>query len=224
MLVVVGGHSRSVGKTSVVANLIRALPERNWTAMKITQFGHGICSASGSVCGCCLEPDHPYAIAAEREPNRTDTGRFVAAGARESYWVRTAGGQLSHAMPAIRRVLEASENLIVESNSLMEFVKPDFYLVVMDFSQPDFKASSMRYLERADAIVMVRRGRAEPTWTGVARELWEGKPRFAVEPPDYMTAELAAFVNGRLGGGLQQETPLVAERIGKESGSARFQP
>jgi molybdopterin-guanine dinucleotide biosynthesis protein len=46
-IVVVGGHSRSVGKTSVVANLIARLPERHWTACKITQFGHGFCSANG---------------------------------------------------------------------------------------------------------------------------------------------------------------------------------
>jgi len=38
-IVVVGGHSRSVGKTSVVAGLIAALREFNWTALKITQFG-----------------------------------------------------------------------------------------------------------------------------------------------------------------------------------------
>ncbi len=43
-IVVVGGHSRSVGKTSVVANLIARLPQLNWTACKITQFGHGFCT------------------------------------------------------------------------------------------------------------------------------------------------------------------------------------
>jgi cobyrinic acid a,c-diamide synthase len=32
-LIVVGGHSRSVGKTSVVAGLIAALPEFHWSAM-----------------------------------------------------------------------------------------------------------------------------------------------------------------------------------------------
>ena len=45
-VVVIGGHSRSVGKTSVVAGLIAALPEYSWHAMKITQFGHG--GAEGS--------------------------------------------------------------------------------------------------------------------------------------------------------------------------------
>jgi molybdopterin-guanine dinucleotide biosynthesis protein len=40
MLVVVGGHSRNLGKTSLVAGLIRKFRERNWTALKITQYGH----------------------------------------------------------------------------------------------------------------------------------------------------------------------------------------
>ena len=44
MLVVVGGHSRNIGKTSVAAGLIRHLRDRQWTALKITQYGHGVCS------------------------------------------------------------------------------------------------------------------------------------------------------------------------------------
>jgi dethiobiotin synthetase len=49
-IVVVGGHTRNIGKTSVVAGLVRALPEMRWTAFKITQFGHGVCSANGEPC------------------------------------------------------------------------------------------------------------------------------------------------------------------------------
>ena len=37
-VIVVGGHSRSIGKTSVVAGLIARLPEFHWTAFKITQY------------------------------------------------------------------------------------------------------------------------------------------------------------------------------------------
>ena len=103
MLVVVGGHSRNIGKTSVVAGLIEALPELNWTAMKITQFGHGICSASGSACDCCLSSEHPFAIAEESKPSDTDSGRFLAAGAKRSFWVRTAMGGLANALPAWAR-------------------------------------------------------------------------------------------------------------------------
>ena len=64
-VVVVGGHSRSVGKTSVVANLIARLPQKNWTACKITQFGHGFCTANGEPCDCETE-EHTLAISVEQ--------------------------------------------------------------------------------------------------------------------------------------------------------------
>src|SRR5580692_4494300 len=40
MVMVVGGHSRNVGKTSVICGIIRALPTWNWTAIKITPHEH----------------------------------------------------------------------------------------------------------------------------------------------------------------------------------------
>jgi hypothetical protein len=198
MLIVVGGHSRSVGKTSVVAGLIQALPQWEWTAMKITQFGHGICSASGEACDCCLAPDHPYAIAEERSANDSDSGRFLEAGARHSYWVRTATGRLAEALPSVCEIRNHSRNLIVESNSLVELLAPDLYLVVLDFAQSDFKASSRRLLSRADACILVERGGQPPNWTGVAHDAWQDKLCFSAHPPQYVTAALAAFVNGRL--------------------------
>jgi hypothetical protein len=197
-LIVVGGHSRNIGKTSVVVGLIQALPECDWTAMKITQFGHGICSASGTECDCCLASDHPYAIAQERRPGDSDTGRFLAAGARRSYWVRTATGQLANALRAVREVRATSRNLIVESNSIVEFLTPDLYLVVLDFAQQDFKASSRRFLQRADACVVIERGIREPLWMDLARGHWDGKPQFPVRPPQYVSVALAAFVKERL--------------------------
>ena len=88
-LVVVGGHSRNVGKTSVVAGLIAALPERDWTAVKITQYGHGVCSVNGESCGCAVD-EHTFALTEERDrAGKGDTSRFLAAGARRSLWVRT---------------------------------------------------------------------------------------------------------------------------------------
>ena len=75
MLVVVGGHSRNIGKTSVVAGLIAALPEFGWTAVKITQYGHGICSANGEACDCATA-DHTIAVSEERHPDSgTDSSR-----------------------------------------------------------------------------------------------------------------------------------------------------
>ena len=88
-IVVIGGHSRSVGKTSVVAGLIAALPEYNWTALKITQYGHGVCSLNGESCHCATD-DHSWAISEEKDRSgESDTSRFLVAGAVHALWVRT---------------------------------------------------------------------------------------------------------------------------------------
>src|SRR5947209_17047139 len=120
-IVVIGGHSRSVGKTSVVAGLIAALPECNWIAMKITQYGHGICSANGEPCDCVTD-DHTRAITEELDRSGdTDTSRFLVAGAKRSLWVRTRQGMLAEPRPDIRRRLSVAENVIIESYSVMRF-------------------------------------------------------------------------------------------------------
>ena|SRR6185437_8776344 len=64
-LIVIGGHTRNIGKTSVVAGLIASLPQMNFTAIKITQFGHNVCSANGEPCDC-QTPGHTLAISEER--------------------------------------------------------------------------------------------------------------------------------------------------------------
>lgn len=200
MLVVIGGHSRNIGKTSVVAGIVRFLPEYRWTAIKITQYGHGVCSTEGEACECAVEYDHPYALQEERNPaGGTDSGRYLAAGAALSYWLRTAAGQLGNALPAFRRIFGEAQNTIVESNSILQFVKPDLYLPVLDFAVEDFKRTSLLYLDRADALVVIDRGPLRPKWRGVSDRLWSHKPRIVVAAPSYASFELADFVRTRSG-------------------------
>jgi len=205
MLVVVGGHSRNIGKTSVVAGLIAALPTLNWTAVKITQYGHGVCSSDAEPCACAVDSEHPYALSEERDATSgTDSSRYLAAGAHRSYWLRTAMGQLGNAVPVLRHIVESSGNVILESNSALQFFKPDLYLVVLDFAVDDFKLSSLKYLDRADALVVIDGICRQPQWSGVSRGLWKEKRTFLVRPPQYVTEAMAAFVRGRL----SSSTPL----------------
>src|SRR2546423_1880809 len=112
-VVVIGGHSRNVGKNSVVAGLIAGVREKQWTAIKITQFGHGICSVDGKPCDCAVDDEeHSCAIAEEHSRSgETDTSRFLIAGAVKSLWVRTRQGRLAEAMPRLRREIEGGGNV-----------------------------------------------------------------------------------------------------------------
>jgi molybdopterin-guanine dinucleotide biosynthesis protein len=196
-IVVIGGHSRSVGKTSVVAALIARMPEMRWTAFKITQYGHGFCTADGTPCDCQTD-DHTLAISEERNSSSgTDSARFLAAGAVRSLWVRTRQGMLAEAMPRIRKELAGAENAILESNSVMQFLRPDLYMTVLDPGTADFKDSARLFLDRADAV-LVRATGLEPQWAGISAKLFENKPQFVIGSPDYMTDKVVEFVRGRI--------------------------
>ncbi len=198
-IIVIVGHSRSVWKTSVVAGLISALSEFAWTAVKITQYGHGICSADGEPCDCATG-DHSWAISQEHDRSgESDTSRFLLAGARKVFWTRTEQGRLAEAMPLLRQRIAGAPNVIIESNSVLKFLRPDLYLTVLDPATADFKNSAREFLDRASAVILHHsRGIA---WQEVSFKPVAGRPVFKIAPPPYVTGEIVDFVRARLAAG-----------------------
>ena len=175
-IVVIGGQARKVGKTSVVAGLIAALPEYHWTAVKISQHGHG----------------EAWGITEEQaRSGETDTSRFLAAGAVRALWVRAEPGHLPDAVPELKRELSRAENAIVESTRVLKFLRPDIFLLVLDPGNADFKDSAREFIDFADAIILDERS------GGVAFNTAE-KRVFRIKPPTYVTPEIVSFVQGIL--------------------------
>jgi hypothetical protein len=187
-LIVVGGHTRSIGKTQLVCDVIRAFPEETWVAGKITQYGHGVCAKNGENCGCAPD-EHSYAISWEKSAETgTDSSRFLAAGAQHSFWLRTKQGFLAEGLPLLREALaqlsptSATEppTLILESNSVLQFVQPSLYFAVIDPNREDFKDSARIVLDRADVLVL--RGGSDDTpatgtsWMKLPRQLLNRAP------------------------------------------------
>jgi len=203
-VVVVGGHTRNIGKTSVMAGLIRDLKPFAWTAVKITQYGHGICSRDGQPCECA-PTEHAFALTEETNPcGQADTCRFLGAGARRSLWLRVREGQLVAGLPTLSQALGDDEHVIIESNSILGFLKPAAYLVVLDRARRDFKTSARQFLERADALVPVGAGPEVRTWSAIDPSILGRKRVFPVSPPNYANPDLCVFVRQRLGGAVLQ--------------------
>jgi hypothetical protein len=182
MLVVVGGHSRNIGKTTAMEEILRGCPGP-WWAFKVTQHGHGICATVGEDCTCADGLDHPFAIDEQQAADKTDSGRYLAAGAQRAFWVRTAVGELAYALPRLKELIAQAPNALVESNSILNFVVPDLYVSIADFRVQDLKQSARMFLSRADAIVVT--GGSEP---------WPDVPGRWVEKPRLTMADLPAFV------------------------------
>jgi hypothetical protein len=113
-------------------------------------------------------------------------------------------------MPDIERKIAGAENVIMESNSVIRFLHPDLYLTVLDADTEDFKDSAREFLDRADAVIL-HQSEARAKWKTVSMDALAGKPIFKIQPPPYVTEEIAAFVREKL-----VELPKIAA-IAKES-------
>jgi hypothetical protein len=209
-VIVVGGHTRSIGKTQLVCDIISAFPSAQWVAGKITQYGHGVCARNGDNCDCA-PTEHVCALDWEmRADTRTDSARFLAAGARRSFWLRTKQGYLAEGLPLLRAAVQEARAtsyggmppLILESNSLLQFLKPSLYLAVVDPSKEDFKDSARAALDRADAIVLRGPASAPPeaalAWTKLPSRLLREKPSVSHREGEALPQPLQVLVQRML--------------------------
>ncbi len=205
-VIVVGGHTRSIGKTQLVCDVIAAFPQAKWIAGKLTQYGHGVCAQNGANCDCAPD-EHICAVSWETQSDSgTDSARFLAAGAKRSFWLRTKQGFLAEGLPLLRAALqetlgdekEEPAPLIVESNSLLQFLRPSLYFAVVDPAKEDFKDSARAALDRADALVL--RGpaggleAAGPAWMKLPSRLLREKPSVSQREGDPLPPPLHVLV------------------------------
>jgi hypothetical protein len=143
-LVVVGGHSRGVGKTRLIERLLRAHARRHpCVALKISAHRH----ASEGVCAPLIQEfDEP-------SPD-TQTGRYLLAGARRAWLVRAPDAALPRAAAFIAGLRAGGATIFVESNRIVQYVRPDVLWFVIDPSIADWKASSVHCIESGCVPVM----------------------------------------------------------------------
>jgi len=211
-VIVDGGHTRSIGKTQLVCDVISSFPQANWIAGKITQYGHGVCAQNGENCDCAPD-EHVCAINWEtRADTGTDSSRFLAAGAKRSFWLRTKQGFLAEGLPLLRTALQQTIGtgapepppVIVESNSLLQFLKPSLYFAVVDPAKEDFKDSARVVVDRADALVL--RGSpdsfsaAAPSWVKLPARLLKEKPTVTQREGEPLPEQLQVLVQRTLEG------------------------
>ena len=137
-VIVVGGGGRGAGKTALVCGLIRALPEIDWTAVKITTHEHGKAAP----------------IWEETTPgDTTDTARYLAAGARRALLVTSGESALGSVVQQLLEEHPAPAGVILESNSILRHVRPDICLCAATSPWTEPKPSLDLLLQHADATV-----------------------------------------------------------------------
>jgi len=139
--IVVGGHSRGVGKTALVVDLVRSLlaEGRRVVTVKVSAHRHG----------------STLVVAEDHAPSpRTSTGRCLAAGAARAFLCRCPDEHLAAARTLVHELRASGADVVVESNRMASWADPDLTLFVVSAATADWKASSDACLARADAIVL----------------------------------------------------------------------
>lgn len=185
MIVAIGAHSRKVGKTSIICELLRAMPEVDWTAVKISSNRRGLAA------GLVIEEETVAAPSC-------DTGRFLAAGAKRSVRIRAADSQMRRAAQAVERIVRQGGHTIIESNRIVEWLEPDLYVLALDSSNADFKQSARRLFGRADAYIVRPGSQRSLRWPKLPPENLCRKPVYEIEPPSYAPMGLIADLRRRL--------------------------
>jgi hypothetical protein len=188
-IIVVGGHARNVGKTSVVVGLISAFSKYSWTAIKISSHRHREFSDK-EVEEICEEKDRG---------GSSDTSRFLAAGASRSIWAQVGKDNSESILAKLIPIIQTDPFVIVESNYILKFIRPDLYVLVLRSDVEEFKDSAKETFNQADAIVLMNPGSSSPAWKGLPEDALENIPIFAATDPRSIPKELIDFVQSRIG-------------------------
>lgn len=126
-VIVIAGQARNVGKTALACAILRAFPERHWTAVKITPHTH------------------------TTESTSPDTERFLAAGARRAVLLESP--DLEHDIHRIDAILAAGGDVLIESNTVLLYHQPDVAFLVTSNAISEVKPSAIAILDRVHAVV-----------------------------------------------------------------------
>ncbi len=188
--IVIGGHSRKVGKTSVTEGLIRELHQYPWTAVKISSHWHADPAVTDAF---LIHEESPGS------GNSSDTARYLRAGASRAFWMQVRPQHFANALPTLLSIMHSGPYTIVESNAILHHICPELYVMVLRYDVDEFKASARDSLVRANAIIAIDSGESIPAWKDGIRAAMEGIPVFTTPIPGKLPAGFIDFVKARLG-------------------------
>lgn len=172
-IITVSASCKDVGKTSLVVYLIRNLLPCSAVKFSIHEnnpYGEGI-----------IEEQKSY--------DNRDTGRMKQAGALPVYWVKTDKSLLKKRLEEVLVLIKKNTppefipykpKIIMEGNSILDYLKPDYSIFLMNCTFDDFKKSAWMAIEKGDIILI--KGKFSPDMENKCRTLnKKGKILFSEE-------------------------------------------
>ncbi len=139
LIISVSASSKKAGKSTVASHLVRELGA-----------DYGLKVSSGGTHGESRLVTDPDIISAPG----TDTGALSAAGAGLVLWVNAPPVKLLENLELALAMFGPGGLLVIEGNSALAHVSPDFAVFLMNVPFEDFKPSAALALEKADLVLV----------------------------------------------------------------------
>ena len=197
-IIAVGGFNSNTGKTTLVCELLGALP--GWEALKMTRGHYRSCGKDPQAC-CVSHMLGEEAVVrsgrAETYAPGKDTGRYWDAGASDVHWAVVTEGQVEQGFRAALGRVRAP-GVIVEGNSFLRFAEADFAVLVARADVLKIKPTARRALPAAAALYLSDAGQGiDPPARARFEEWWRGSGLEEAAPslPRYTREELPQLVS-----------------------------
>jgi hypothetical protein len=158
-LILIGGNTRHVGKTTLACEIIRTFSvAQPIIACKVTSIYKNDTKHHGKH-DLLSDKDHEIS----REPlasNRKDTAKMLLAGAAKSYYIQALDHAVEKVWALFTGMIPANHLLMCESRSLRRFVEPGLFIYLKSTRVKEEKPYSLWLEELAD-IVLTDPGHAD---------------------------------------------------------------
>jgi len=198
----VGGFSSNAGKTTLMCELLRALPP-GWEAIKITRGHYRSCGKDPLA--CCVShllSEEPLIRSGRAETYAAgkDTGRYWDAGASNVHWVVVTDKQVERGITAaLERV--KSQGVLIEGTSFVQFMEVDLMLMAARASGAEkIKPSARRALSKTSALYLFDEGEAD---AGDARARFDAWSALALD--ENLTRGIPVYT--------REDLPRLIERV-----------
>jgi molybdopterin-guanine dinucleotide biosynthesis protein A len=157
-MLMIGSAGANVGKTELACELLKRFGKStDIIGLKVTAIREkdGQCPRGGIGCGVCTSLEGDFCITEETNTkSQKDTGRLLAAGAKQVFWLRVLKTHLKECITALINIIGPDAISICESNSLRHVVEPGLFLVVRGRNSKIWKSSAGDVKKYADRIVV----------------------------------------------------------------------
>lgn len=171
-LIIIGGSSRNVGKTSLCLDLIsRYAPDLEITGLKISAIKPDDTIHHGT--HEIVLKDRNFRIFEEQQnESNKDTARMLKAGAKRAFYIEATEEHMPEAFAGFRKKYKTNGPIISESRSLRNLAIPSLFILIKHYDPALIKPDFHDYEALADLTVSIRPG-CNTTASVASRIFWD---------------------------------------------------